>query len=103
MIKFQKMNENDLDCLINKCKEMVLESTECSEERKWLVRRLIELRIKAQELRESSNQKALESYVVLGHHFKPQKYYIPMSSPVYCDHCSYSIWTMLQSWYLCDG
>jgi hypothetical protein len=96
----------DKDCLkkmINKCKQMVLECTECSEERKWLVRRLIELRLRAQELRETSNETILQTCVILGHHFLPQKYYIAISGSVYCDHCSGGIWVMLQSWYMCNG
>lgn len=89
--------------MINKCKQMVLESAECSEERKWLVRRLIELRLRAQQLRETSAKNLVETCVVLGHHFLPQKYYIPTAGSVYCDHCSGGIWTMLQSWYTCNG
>ncbi|XP_017875701.1 differentially expressed in FDCP 8 homolog isoform X2 [Ceratina calcarata] len=94
--------EEDLKEMIEKCKQMVLESAECSDERKWLVRRLIELRLRAQELRETSQDNLLETQVILGHHLVPQKYYITTSGPVYCDHCSGAIWTMLQSWYMCS-
>lgn len=94
--------EEDLKDMIEKCKQMVLESAECSDERKWLVRRLIELRLRAQELRETSQDNFLETQVILGHHLVPQKYYITTSGPVYCDHCSGAIWTMLQSWYMCS-
>lgn len=97
------MNQDDLQEMISKCKQMVLESAECSEERKWLVRRLIELRLRAQEIRETSNDKILETCVVLGHHFVPQKYYVTTYNSVYCDHCSCGIWTILQSWYMCKG
>ena len=93
----------DLQEMVGKCKKMVLESAECSEERKWLVRRLIELRLRAQELRETSGVTLLETQVMLGHHLVPQKYYIATSGPTYCDHCSGAIWTMLQSWYMCRG
>lgn len=93
----------DLREMVEKCKRMVLESAECSEERKWLVRRLIELRLRAQELRETSGDNVMETQVMLGHHLVPQKYYIASSGPTYCDHCSGAIWTMLQSWYMCRG
>lgn len=93
----------DLLEMVENCKRMVLESAECSEERKWLVRRLIELRLRAQELRETSGEKVIEKRVVLGHHLMPQKYYIATTSPTYCDHCSGAIWTILQSWYMCEG
>ncbi|XP_076753258.1 differentially expressed in FDCP 8 homolog isoform X2 [Xylocopa sonorina] len=94
--------EEDLKDMVEKCKHMVLESAECSDERKWLVRRLIELRLRVQELRETSEENLLETQVILGHHLVPQKYYITTSGPVYCDHCSGAIWTMLQSWYMCS-
>ncbi|XP_053979256.1 differentially expressed in FDCP 8 homolog isoform X2 [Hylaeus volcanicus] len=92
----------DLKEMVEKCKQMVLESAECSDERKWLVRRLIELRLRLQELRETSEKNLIETQVILGHHLVPQKYYITTSRPVYCDHCSGAIWTMLQSWYMCS-
>ncbi|KZC14705.1 PREDICTED: differentially expressed in FDCP 8 homolog [Dufourea novaeangliae] len=94
--------EEDLKEMVQKCKQMVLESAECSDERKWLVRRLIELRLRVQELRETSEENLLETQVILGHHLVPQKYHITTSGPVYCDHCSGAIWTMLQSWYMCS-
>ncbi|XP_043464222.1 differentially expressed in FDCP 8 homolog [Leptopilina heterotoma] len=96
------ITQDELQEMVEKCKEMVLESAECSEERKWLVRRLIELRLRVQEIREKSNEATLETRVILGHHFVPQKYHIPISGSVYCDHCSGGIWTMLQSWYMCN-
>lgn len=99
----QDASQDDLQEMVRKCKVMVLESAECSDERKWLVRRLIELRLRVQELRETSDENLFETRVILGHHFAPQKYYITTSSPVYCDHCSGAIWTMLQSWYMCNG
>ncbi|KAL6429182.1 hypothetical protein ACFW04_008134 [Cataglyphis niger] len=95
-------SEEELKEMVHKCKLMVLESAECSDERKWLVRRLIELRLRAQELRETSDENLFETRVILGHHFVPQKYYITTSGPVYCDHCSGAIWAMLQSWYMCS-
>lgn len=82
---------------------MVLDTEECTEERKWLVRRLIELRLRAQELREKSDLNLMETQVISGHHLVPQKYQIPTSGPTYCDHCSGAIWVMLQSWYICNG
>lgn len=95
-------SEEDLQRIVEKCKQMVLESAECSDERKWLVRRLIELRLRVQELRETSDKNLFETQVIFGHHLVPQKYLISTSGPVYCDHCSGTIWTMLQSWYMCS-
>ncbi|CAD6240991.1 GSCOCG00009047001-RA-CDS [Cotesia congregata] len=94
--------QEDLNEMIEKCKQMILDSQECTDERKWLVRRLIELRLRAQELRESSDVNLFETQVILGHHLVPQKYQIPSTGPLYCDHCSGTIWMMLQSWYMCN-
>ncbi|XP_012286719.1 differentially expressed in FDCP 8 homolog isoform X2 [Orussus abietinus] len=102
LLSFSKATtQEELQEMAGKCKQLVLESTECSEERKWLVRRLIELRLRVQELRGSPDETVLETCVVLGHHLVPQKHYIN-SGPVYCDHCSGTIWTVLQSWYICS-
>ncbi|XP_046587359.1 differentially expressed in FDCP 8 homolog isoform X2 [Neodiprion lecontei] len=92
----------DLREMVKRCKEMVMESAECSEERKWLVRRLIELRLRAQELREVSVENLLETCVILGHHLAPQKNHAVTYGPIYCDNCSAAVWTMLQSWYMCN-
>ncbi|EZA58245.1 differentially expressed in FDCP 8 homolog isoform X2 [Ooceraea biroi] len=98
----QETTEVELQDMVNRCKTMVLESAECSDERKWLVRRLIELRLRVQQMREASDQKLLETQLIMGHHFVPQKYYIIKTGSVYCDQCSGTIWTMLQSWYKCN-
>ncbi|RZC39574.1 differentially expressed in FDCP 8 -like, partial [Asbolus verrucosus] len=45
--------EEELLTAINRCKDLVLESSQCSIERKWLVRHLIELRLRLQECREA--------------------------------------------------
>nr|XP_046468383.1 differentially expressed in FDCP 8 homolog isoform X9 [Neodiprion pinetum] len=92
----------DLREMVKRCKEMVMESAECSEERKWLVRRLIELRLRAQELREVSVENLLETCVILGHHLAPRKNHAVTYGPIYCDNCSAAVWTMLQSWYMCN-
>lgn len=87
---------------------MILTKTEDTEERKWLVRRLIELRIRLENLREVHDQNAIETNinenkkVILGHHFTLQSF---PKSPLhyYCDRCSGVIWNVLHSWYLCSG
>lgn len=101
----QPLSLEDVEEMIGTCKTLVLESAECSEERKWLVRRLIELRLRAQEIRESNSRgRVCDKRLVLGHHMKPQKYHMAKSTmPTYCDHCSGTIWTMLQSWFTCSG
>jgi len=82
---------------------MVLESSECSEERKWLVRRLIELRLRLQEAREEEDCPApnhSEVKVVLGHHFILQSQPTPTTKH-HCDRCCGVIWSVVHSWYQC--
>lgn len=94
----------ELNIAINQCKKLVLESEECSEERKWFVRRLIELRHRLQQAKESEEIKTIqvfeESFVKLGHHFKFE--YLPTSATKkYCDRCCGTIWNVVQSYYQC--
>ncbi|XP_066996598.1 differentially expressed in FDCP 8 homolog isoform X2 [Anabrus simplex] len=97
----------DLEKAVEHCKEMVLESAECSEERKWLVRRLIELRLRLQEAKEAAEEEKLspslqhsDVRVVLGHHFflhsQPGA-----TAKQHCDRCSGMIWSVVHSWYQC--
>lgn len=102
------LTAEELSVAVEQCKELVMESTECSEERKWLVRRLIELRYQLQEaiekegLPEEEILETAETRVVLGHHLI--LHYQPASaSNRICDQCSRNIWTVVQPWYQCSG
>lgn len=98
----------ELENAISHCKALVLEKPEESEERKWLVRRLIELRLRLQDIKETNHPNALidsvseRNRVLLGHHFALQNF--PRSTAkYYCDRCSGIIWNVIHSWYLCMG
>ena len=85
---------------------MVLESEECSEERKWFVRRLIELRHRLEQAKESEISKMIqdpeESFVKLGHHFQIE--YLPTSTTnKYVDRYCGTIWNVVKSYYQCLG
>lgn len=45
----KEASADELEQAIARCRELVLESEQCSVERKWLVRHLIELRLRLQE------------------------------------------------------
>lgn len=98
---------SDLQSAIAQCKALVLEK-EDSEEKKWLVRRLIELRLRLENIRHTSEENIAiddvnnRNKVVLGHHFSLQSYQMP-SVNLYCDRCSGIIWNVLHNWYLCSG
>lgn len=93
----------EMEDAIRKCKELVLRCNDDeSEEKKWLVRHLIELRYRLRELQDVDNDPdALppETKVILGHHFVANR-----NNPkykVHCDHCSGLIWNVVQASYIC--
>ena len=95
-----------LEVAIEQVKSMVLETDGVSDERKRLVKRLIELRLKLQDVKEvtsdlpSSDPDYLR--IVNSHQFILQKQPLHRSAQ-YCDKCSGVIWTIFQSWYRCKG
>ncbi|XP_047098250.1 differentially expressed in FDCP 8 homolog A isoform X1 [Schistocerca piceifrons] len=94
----------ELTKAVEQCKDMVLESPERSEERKWLVRRLIELRLRLQEARDVAEELTCspreDIKVRLGHHFVFQNQPVSASKQ-YCDRCCGAVWSVIQSWYQC--
>lgn len=97
----------DLETAIMHCKTMILERPDDSDEKKWLVRRLIELRLRLETVKEIKENSTLENMnqnykVLLGHHFTLQN--LPLSTAkYYCDRCSGVIWSVIHTWYLCTG
>lgn len=64
----QDASIDDLTNAIEKCKELVLKTDECSTERKWLVRHLVELRFRLREMEDANidHSKTGASYRVCG-------------------------------------
>lgn len=58
---------DDLTNAIDKCKELVLNTDECSDERKWIVRHLVELRFRLREMEDvlDDQSRATSSYKVV--------------------------------------
>ncbi|XP_017479836.1 PREDICTED: differentially expressed in FDCP 8 homolog isoform X2 [Rhagoletis zephyria] len=97
-------NAQDLEAAIAHCRDLVMLSDECSEERRWLVRHLVDLRYSLKEL-ESAQADPLELAphvkTVVGHHFNVQRGG-HIGTRQYCDHCSGIIWRMIQACYICS-
>ncbi|XP_055382631.1 differentially expressed in FDCP 8 homolog isoform X2 [Condylostylus longicornis] len=96
---------NELEIAIEKCKVLVMETEECTEERKWLVRHLVELRFHYKELLEASNDSKIvypEKKVLLGHHFTVRQSRGLPQGRQYCDHCTGIVWSVVQSSYICS-
>ncbi|XP_065161432.1 differentially expressed in FDCP 8 homolog isoform X2 [Atheta coriaria] len=104
----KEATEEELETAVAKCKELVLECDNLSPERKWLVRHLIELRLRLQEWREAKddpqhprNRSGISKRTIKGHHFVLQSI-IKRGISKDCDHCTGTIWNFVQAWYLCD-
>ncbi|KAM8709056.1 hypothetical protein ACLKA7_015947 [Drosophila subpalustris] len=106
-------NIQDLQAAIAHCRDLVLLSDECSEERRWLVRHLIDLRYSLQELEEAQalvgDDVVLMSAIksVVGHHFVPhhpntRNRLQAASKRYYCDYCTGIIWRVVQTAYICS-
>ncbi|GFR70834.1 differentially expressed in FDCP 8-like protein [Elysia marginata] len=88
----------ELELAIENCKELIRDATPDSEKQKNLVLKLVQLRIKLQEIKEGAeplpeNMKVILSHKMLLHTSKTSKYY--------CERCNGGIWGMLQVWYKC--
>lgn len=100
---------------IARCKDLVINTDECSYERKWLVRHLVELRFRLNEIQDvfgdpqndlTTTTPISSVMVILGHHFVPGR--VRNANTVarvrqYCDHCSGVIWSVVQASYVCSG
>ncbi|XP_022195102.2 differentially expressed in FDCP 8 homolog [Nilaparvata lugens] len=95
---------DELSAVVDQCKELVMKTSECSEERRWLVRRLIELRYQLEETRDNQakvgEEVSSDTRVTLGHHFSMQSQMLT-ANRVVCDQCCALIMTVVQSWYQC--
>lgn len=94
------VTREELEKAIDQCKELVLNSPQCSDERKWLVRYLVELRLRLEDLKENNGQNRV-CVSIKGHHFEQQ--INPGNRKQYCDHCSGVIWSIVQSSYICKS
>lgn len=99
----------EIEEAINSCKSLVLNYQELSAERSFLVRHLVELRLRLAELLDSesnssqgTNKKA-EFRVFQGHSFRLRTESIISTRKVYCDQCSYLIYQLFQHSYICKG
>ncbi|XP_063631516.1 differentially expressed in FDCP 8 homolog [Cydia splendana] len=91
--------KEEVEKAIKQCKELILNSQQCSDERKWLVRYLVELRLRLEDIKDTDGQPRL-GVCIKGHHFKQQT--TPQNRKQYCDHCSGVIWSIVQSSYICS-
>lgn len=95
---FGMSSAEELEAAIDNCKRMILDLPESSDRRKKYVKKLVELRMKLQELKEGPEEIEPKIKQVLGHKLRKRN---SSSMKYYCDCCNNLILGMLQVWYRC--
>ncbi|KAL1456620.1 hypothetical protein WDU94_001337 [Cyamophila willieti] len=103
-------SKEDIEDAVAKFKEMILETEGCSNDRKWLVRAIIELRYKLELLKENENQSLQEQpeeIFLSGHNFLLTESVASSKSSQLkkCDVCcsNVTLWGLVMPWYECSG
>ncbi|XP_035793905.1 differentially expressed in FDCP 8 homolog isoform X2 [Anopheles albimanus] len=107
MLLGQEVGLGEISQAIETCKALIHTTDSLDEnERKWLVRYLIELRYRRRELLDVDRDPEAvleETKIILGHHFvRRRKHPQRKQRHLYCDHCSGVIWNVVQSSYVCS-
>uniref|UniRef100_A0A182PZU5 Phorbol-ester/DAG-type domain-containing protein n=1 Tax=Anopheles farauti TaxID=69004 RepID=A0A182PZU5_9DIPT len=101
----------ELSNAIDVCRSLVQTNAYGTEtdQSKWVVRHLIELRYRYRELLDYARDPEAvldDAEVILGHHFVPRKQFplqqLRRNRHLYCDHCSAIIWNVVQASYVCS-
>lgn len=127
LILDQDASIEELTNAIERCKELVLNTDECTNERKWVVRHLVELRFRLREMEDATNDStklcgseykvkplriwtcipwfspspACHQQVILGHHFVDYQAKSIPTTKQHCDNCTGIIWSVVQASYIC--
>ncbi|CAG0884934.1 unnamed protein product [Darwinula stevensoni] len=89
---FGLTSEEELQLAINRCKDLILETPEKSERRSLLVKKLVQLRLRLQELQDGVVLPP-ETKLVLGHRMEKQNSI--RTGHLYCEHCCHLIWGLV--------
>lgn len=69
----------------------------------WLVRHLVEFRLRLNELKDvSEDTQQIQKKVILGHHFQTRKIHFFPTRRQYCDQCACIIWSWRYASYICS-
>ncbi|KFD67622.1 hypothetical protein M514_11515 [Trichuris suis] len=97
-INIDHASMEELDKAIAKCKDLVLQTSPLSVARKQLIKQLVELRQRLQELKEGNVGSPIVS-TVNGHQFVNKGNALPERR--FCECCGGLIWTIVQPWHFC--
>ncbi|ESO97291.1 hypothetical protein LOTGIDRAFT_114879, partial [Lottia gigantea] len=95
---FGLSNKEELELAIDTCKDLIKDAKPNSDKHKNLVKKLIQLRLKIQEIKEGPEELEPDIKAVTGHKFKIKQ---SRSSKHYCEKCNAVIWGVIQEWYRC--
>ncbi|KAG1689651.1 Differentially expressed in FDCP 8 [Nymphon striatum] len=97
---FGMTSAEELEMAIDNCKEMILTCEDNSERKKNLVKKLVQLRMKLQEIKDGPEELPQDTKCILGHHFVRK----PAERPKrYCEKCMGLIWGVISGWYMYCG
>lgn len=96
--EFEKLSESELQKLIDRCKFLIIESEMSSNQHKWLVRKLVDLRYRQIQLTTDKSEEIGNEFSINGHTFKFLKQ--TPSKRIFCDLCTNCIW-IFQQCYTC--
>lgn len=98
----RNMSQEAVEANIEKCKALILQSDESTTRRRALVHKLIQLRLRLQDMQDTAEIVSTGVLVRLGHHLQPQKPPLTRASKQYCDKCAHIIWGVINVSYFCS-
>lgn len=97
---YKILSKYELTDIIEKFKEMITETEEMSPQRRWMIRRLIDLRFRLAHINALRDDvKSDEEMTISGHNFKSVKQV--SSKRIFCDFCTNPIFWIFQRCFSC--
>lgn len=96
------MTKESVENNIEKCKALILQCEESTSRRRALVHKLIQLRLRLQEMHDTAEIASTGVLIKMGHHLQPQKPPLTRASKQYCDKCAHIIWGVIHISYVCS-
>ncbi|XP_022331608.1 differentially expressed in FDCP 8 homolog A-like [Crassostrea virginica] len=95
---FGLSSTEEMEMAIENCKELIGRAQPHSDRHKNLVQKLVQLRLKLQELKDGPEPVPQDVKLVVGHKFQTQE---SRSTKYYCEKCNAMILGVIQKWFRC--
>ncbi|XP_062601643.1 differentially expressed in FDCP 8 homolog [Saccostrea cucullata] len=96
---FGLSSTEEMEMAIENCKDLIGQAQPHSDRHKNLVQKLVQLRLKLQELKDGPEPVPLDVKLVVGHKFQTQE---SRSTKYYCEKCNAMILGVIQKWFKCS-